>query len=82
MCAQPDRDRRQRRRSRAPRSAAPCACGRARRYATDEFVACGIPGYDQPGRELIADELVVDDDPFEWELTGNCAFASRFAYSS
>jgi hypothetical protein len=51
-------------------------------YETDEVVACGIPGYDHPGTELIADELVVDDAPFAWELTGNCAFASPFDYSS
>jgi hypothetical protein len=51
-------------------------------YQTDEIVACGIPGYDKPGTELIADELVVDDAPFAWELTGNCAFASPFDYSS
>ena len=38
-------------------------------FATDEVVACGIPGYDKPGTELIADELVVDDAPFAWELT-------------
>jgi hypothetical protein len=30
----------------------------------------------------VADELVVHDDPFSWELTENCAFASRFAYAS
>jgi hypothetical protein len=24
----------------------------------------------------------VHDDPFSWELTENCAFASRFAYAS
>jgi hypothetical protein len=24
----------------------------------------------------------VRDDPFSWELTENCAFASRFAYAS
>ena len=78
---EPDRDRRQPRRARAP--------GRPRRdapreppYQTDEVVACGIPGYDKPGTELLADELVVDDAPFAWELTGNCAFASPFDYSS
>jgi hypothetical protein len=48
----------------------------------DDIVRCGIPGFEQPGRELIADELVVADTPFEWELSGNCAFASRFAYAS
>jgi len=49
---------------------------------TDEVVACGIPGYDRPGTELYADELVIDDGPFAWELSGNCAFASSFDYSS
>jgi len=53
-----------------------------RPYETDEAVACGIPGYDFPGTELIADTLVVNDDPFAWELSGNCAFASPFDYAS
>jgi hypothetical protein len=53
-----------------------------RPVASDAVVRCGIPGYDEPGRELVADELVVRDDPFEWELTDNCAFACRFAYAS
>jgi hypothetical protein len=54
----------------------------SRPFETDEAVACGIPGYHQPGTELLADELVVDDTPFEWELHGNCAFASAFDYAS
>jgi hypothetical protein len=49
---------------------------------TGEVVRCGIPGYEQPGIEYVADELTVDDAPFEWELEGNCAFASSFAYAS
>jgi hypothetical protein len=49
---------------------------------SDAVVRCGIPGYDEPGRELIAEELNVQDDPFAWELSGNCAFASTFAYAS
>jgi hypothetical protein len=53
-----------------------------RRFESDAVVRCGIPGYDEPGRELVAEELKVDDDPFDWELTGNCAFASRFNYAS
>jgi hypothetical protein len=48
----------------------------------DAVVRCGIPGYDERGTELVAEELVVHDDPFSWELTENCAFASRFAYAS
>jgi hypothetical protein len=54
----------------------------SRPVVSDEPVACGIPGYDQPGTELYADELVVDDEPFAWELSGNCAFVSEFVYSS
>jgi hypothetical protein len=49
---------------------------------TDVPVACGIPGYDRRGRELYADELTVDDDPFAWELRGNCAYESDFDYAS
>jgi len=56
---------------------------RATRPVEDEaIVRCGIPGYDQPGRELVAEELMVHDDPFDWERSGNCAYASRFAYAS
>jgi len=56
---------------------------RATRAAPSESdVRCVIPGYDEPGRELVADELVVDDDPLSWELAENCAFASRFAYAA
>jgi hypothetical protein len=49
---------------------------------TNETVACGIPGYDRAGTELYTDSFVVHDDPFSWELKGNCAFAGSFAYSS
>ncbi len=52
-----------------------------RRVATDVPVACGIPGYDRAGYELYADELAVDDDPFAWQLTGNCAYVSDFDYA-
>jgi len=43
-------------------------------------IRCGIPGYDEPGVELVADAFVVDAAPFGWELAGNCAYASRFDY--
>ena len=49
---------------------------------SEAVVRCGIPGYDQPGRELVAEELKVSDEPFAYELSGNCAFASSFAYAS
>jgi hypothetical protein len=52
----------------------------SRPVSTDLPVACGIPGYRQPGTELYADGFTVDDGPFRWELTDNCAFASAFEY--
>jgi hypothetical protein len=48
---------------------------------TDQAVACGIPGYEQRGTELYADRFTMGDVPFEWELSGNCAFASAFSYA-
>ena len=45
-------------------------------------VACGIPGYERIGTEFYADELRVEDDPFDWELEGNCAFGTTFEYAS
>jgi hypothetical protein len=49
---------------------------------TDERVTCIVPGHYVPGRELYADRLAVADEPFEWELEGNCAFVSTFSYTS
>jgi hypothetical protein len=54
----------------------------SRRVATEERVTCVIPGHHVPGLELYAARLAVADDPFEWELAGNCAFVSTFAYTS
>jgi hypothetical protein len=51
-----------------------------RRVVTVEEVRCGIPGFHEPGTELYAERLAVDDEPFRWELRGNCAYASTFAY--
>jgi hypothetical protein len=47
-----------------------------------ELVTCVIPGHHQPGRELYADTLAVDDAPFDFEFSGRCGYESRFAYSS
>ena len=49
---------------------------------SQDDVRCGIPGYEETGRELYADVLAVHDDPFDYELTGNCAYRSVFHYSS
>jgi hypothetical protein len=54
----------------------------ARPFGSDTVVRCGIPGYDEPGRELVAEVLTVRDEPFDYELSGNCAFTSTFAYAS
>jgi hypothetical protein len=54
----------------------------SRPVETVERVACGIPGYHIAGTELYADELVVEQEPFSWELHGNCAYVSSFAYES
>ena len=53
----------------------------SRPVETDDRVSCVIPGHHIAGAEYYADRLAVDDDPFEWELTGNCAYVSTFAYS-
>jgi hypothetical protein len=60
---------------------------RARILATrpveeQDDVRCGIPGYEETGRELYADVLAVHDDPFDYELTGNCAYRSVFHYAA
>jgi hypothetical protein len=48
----------------------------------DGPVACGIPGYDQPGQEVTADTFRVHDAPLSWDLHGRCGFATDFAYHS
>jgi hypothetical protein len=50
-------------------------------YETDSTVSCIVPGHDRPGTELVADEVVVDDPPFAFELHGTCAFTREFDYS-
>lgn len=48
---------------------------------TDQTVSCIVPGHDRPGTELINDEVIVDDAPFDFELRGTCAFTREFDYS-
>jgi hypothetical protein len=43
-------------------------------------VACGIPGLDRPGQEVVADELRVNDTPLVWDLHERCGFATDFEY--
>jgi hypothetical protein len=60
---------------------------RADRYLTvraersvdaDGPVACGIPGFDQPGQEVIADTFRVHDAPLSWDLHGRVRLCHRF----
>ena len=44
-------------------------------------VTCVIPGYHQPGTEVIVDELVAHDGPLDFEFSGRCGYSSRFDYS-
>ncbi|HSS74822.1 MAG TPA: DUF1326 domain-containing protein [Gaiellaceae bacterium] len=53
-----------------------------RRFETDQRVSCVIPGHHVAGTEYYAERVAVHDEPFDWELAGNCAFVSTFAYSS
>ena len=50
-------------------------------FPTEERVSCVIPGHHIAGTEYYAERLAVHDEPFEWELAGNCAFVSTFSYS-
>jgi hypothetical protein len=45
-----------------------------------ESVSCVIPGHEQRGEELVADELRVDDGPLRFDWSGNCGYAARFDY--
>jgi hypothetical protein len=51
------------------------------RYPGPETVTCVIPGHDRPGEELIADELVVDDEPLAFRYRGVCGYGTTFDYA-
>ena len=44
-------------------------------------VACGIPGLDRPGQEVISDQLQVRDGALDWDLRERCGFATDFRYA-
>ena len=50
-------------------------------WSGPEIVTCVIPGHEQTGEELVADELRVDDGPLRFEFTGNCGYSARFDYA-
>ena len=51
------------------------------RYPGAETVTCVIPGHDRGGEELIADELVVEDDALAFSFRGTCGYGATFDYS-
>ena len=57
------------------------AMAASRPVVTEERVSCAIPGHHIAGIEYYADRLTVADDPFAWDLSGNCAYVSTFAYA-
>jgi hypothetical protein len=46
-----------------------------------ETVSCVIPGHEEWGEELIADELRVNDGPLRFEFRGNCGYSAPFDYA-
>jgi hypothetical protein len=46
-----------------------------------ETVSCVVPGHEQRGQELIADELRVSDGELQFAFEGNCGYAAPFAYA-
>jgi hypothetical protein len=51
-------------------------------YRGEETVTCVIPGHHQPGEEVVAEELKVEDGPLEFEFNGVCGYAAGFDYRS
>jgi hypothetical protein len=51
------------------------------RYDGSETVTCVIPGHARAGEELIADELVVQDDELAFDYRGVCGYDSTFEYA-
>lgn len=47
-----------------------------------EIVACGIPGFDHPGQEVVSSLMRVQEPPLDWDLRGRCGFATDFDYRS
>lgn len=47
-----------------------------------EPVTCIIPGHHESGKELLSELIEVSDGSLAFELSGRCAYQSRFHYSS
>ena len=51
------------------------------RYEGDEVVTCVIPGHQRTGEELVASELIVEDQPLSFSYRGVCGYGSTFDYA-
>jgi hypothetical protein len=51
------------------------------RYEDQGTVTCVIPGHEREGEELVADELVVEDERISFRFTGVCGYGSTFDYT-
>ena len=51
------------------------------RYEGNETVTCVIPGHQRAGEELVADELVVEDEKLSFDYRGVCGYGSTFDYA-
>src|SRR5215208_3741874 len=51
------------------------------RYDGGETVTCVIPGHDRTGEELVADELLVEDEALAFAYRGVCGYGSTFDYA-
>jgi hypothetical protein len=54
----------------------------ARPYATQSPVSCIIPGHHRSGREVVAENLDVHDEHFDWSYSGRCGYEATFEYGS
>ena len=51
------------------------------RYDGVEKITCVIPGHEQAGEELVADELVVEDGELAFAYRGVCGYGATFDYA-
>ena len=51
------------------------------RHLGEQTVSCVIPGHERSGEELVADELLVEDEPLALSYRGTCGYGSTFDYA-
>ena len=51
------------------------------RHESDAVVSCVISGHEQPGEELITDEMLVEDEALRFKWRGTCGYGATFDYA-